>query len=57
MPKPKPDVDITVTSIRVPTNVWKEVRKASIDLEIPLYKILEEALTEWLKKKGRWSEK
>lgn len=44
------------TTVKVPKDVWKEVRKASIDLEIPLYQILKEALTEWLKKKGRWED-
>jgi len=41
-----------VTSVKIDENRWKAARKKAIDEGITFSDILDEALAEWLKKKG-----
>ncbi len=41
----------TVTSLRVNPKLWKEARVEAIKHDITLSDLVEEAITEWIKKK------
>lgn len=45
----KPNV---VTSIKVDEDLWKEAKKKAIDEGITLQDLLNEAVEDWMKKKG-----
>lgn len=42
-----------VTSLRVDPNLWKEARKAAIDRDITLGELIDQAIREWIEKKGK----
>lgn len=41
-----------VTSVKVDENLWKEAKKKAIDEGITLQDLLNEAVEDWMKKKG-----
>jgi hypothetical protein len=47
---PKPMV---VTSVKVDEELWKEAKKKAIDEGITLQDLLNEAVEDWMKKKGK----
>jgi DNA-binding protein YbaB len=43
----------TVTSVKVDEDIWKEAKKKAIDEDITLQDLLNEAVEDWLRKKGK----
>ncbi len=42
-----------VTSVKVDEELWKEAKKKAIDEGITLQDLLNEAVEDWMKKKGK----
>jgi len=42
-----------VTSIRIDPDLWRELKKVAIDLDMKVYEVLEQAIREFLKQKQK----
>jgi hypothetical protein len=42
-----------VTSLRVDYSLWKEARKAAIDCDITVGKLVDEAIRDWIQKQEK----